>query len=224
MMSANFLDKNNDNYDFGKRQKNRQTVIIVLSILGIAIIFFGVWQIRNRIVSPFILDEVLIAKKNSSEAALSDYIDSINIDTDGDGLSDYDEQYLYGTSPYLEDTDSDGISDKVEIERGTDPKCPEGQNCLSGNYFAEQSVNSDLSANSSNNLVLTNLNNSEEFTDEELRAMLAGQMDAKVLRAFLLENGVEQTVLDNISDEELLSRFNEELSSSYQEVLNKQNE
>ena len=101
MMSANFLDKNNDNYDFGKRQKNRQTVIIVLSILSTVIIFFGVWQIRNRIVSPFILDEVLIAKKNSSEAALSDYIDSINIDTDGDGLSDYDEQYIYGTSPFL---------------------------------------------------------------------------------------------------------------------------
>ena len=223
MMSANFLDKNNDNYDFGKRQKNRQTVIIVLSILGIAIIFFGVWQIRNRIVSPFVLDQTLVAEK-TSEKVLGEYIDLVNIDTDGDSLSDYDEQYLYGTSPYLEDTDSDGISDKVEIERGTDPKCPEGQNCLSGNYFAEQSVNSDLSANSSNNLVLTNLNNSEEFTDEELRAMLAGQMDAKVLRAFLLENGVEQTVLDNISDEELLSRFNEELSSSYQEVLNKQNE
>ena len=213
MMSANFLDKNNDNYDFGKRQKNRQTVIIVLSILSTVIIFFGVWQIRNRIVSPFILDEVLIAKKNSSEAALSDYIDSINIDTDGDGLSDYDEQYIYGTSPFLEDTDSDGIPDKVEIERGTDPNCPEGQNC-SGSYFAEQ--NADVETTSNNDLDLTNLNGDKELTEEELRAALAGQVDAAVLRTFLLEGGVDQEVLAGISDEELLA--------SYQEVLNKQNE
>lgn len=36
-------------------------------------------------------------------------------DTDGDGLSDRDELYLYGTSPLLADTDGDGWSDYAEV-------------------------------------------------------------------------------------------------------------
>jgi hypothetical protein len=50
-------------------------------------------------------------------------------DTDGDGLSDYDEIYVYHTSPYLKDTDSDGIDDKTEVTNGTDPNCPAGKQC-----------------------------------------------------------------------------------------------
>jgi hypothetical protein len=42
-------------------------------------------------------------------------------DTDTDGLSDYDELYVHGTSPYLRDTDGDGFFDLSEIESGNDP-------------------------------------------------------------------------------------------------------
>ncbi|HMO99730.1 MAG TPA: hypothetical protein PKE26_11520 [Kiritimatiellia bacterium] len=43
-------------------------------------------------------------------------------DTDGDGLTDYDEVHLYGTDPTNPDTDSDGLSDGEEINlHGTDP-------------------------------------------------------------------------------------------------------
>lgn len=50
-------------------------------------------------------------------------------DSDLDGLSDYSEIYLYKTSAYLEDTDGDGLLDKQEVIGGTDPICPEGQEC-----------------------------------------------------------------------------------------------
>ncbi len=43
------------------------------------------------------------------------------VDTDGDGLTDADEQSVYGTNPLLADTDGDGISDGVEVASGTDP-------------------------------------------------------------------------------------------------------
>ena len=39
-------------------------------------------------------------------------------DSDGDGLSDYDEQQVYKTSAFLKDTDSDGIDDATEIFSG----------------------------------------------------------------------------------------------------------
>jgi hypothetical protein len=42
------------------------------------------------------------------------------LDTDGDGISDLDEERL-GTDPLHADSDSDGIPDKAELEAGLDP-------------------------------------------------------------------------------------------------------
>jgi hypothetical protein len=48
------------------------------------------------------------------------------IDSDGDGLSDEDELYVYGTDPVAFDTDEDGASDGDEINvLGTDPLSPD---------------------------------------------------------------------------------------------------
>ena len=43
------------------------------------------------------------------------------VDTDGDGISDYDETNLYGTNPEAADSDNDGVTDGIEIMRGYDP-------------------------------------------------------------------------------------------------------
>jgi hypothetical protein len=53
---------------------------------------------------------------NWAETALRDLGD-----TDGDGLSDWDEVMVYHSNPFNKDTDGDGLSDKDEIARGTDP-------------------------------------------------------------------------------------------------------
>jgi hypothetical protein len=45
-------------------------------------------------------------------------------DTDGDGLSDYEEKYLYGTDPKNPDTDGDGMKDGDEVKRGRNPLGP----------------------------------------------------------------------------------------------------
>jgi len=43
-------------------------------------------------------------------------------DSDGDGLSDYDEIYVHGTDPLEPDTDDDGLTDDEEVNTyGTDP-------------------------------------------------------------------------------------------------------
>lgn len=44
-----------------------------------------------------------------------------SFDSDGDGISDYNEIYVYGTSHILDDTDGDGIDDRLEINLGSDP-------------------------------------------------------------------------------------------------------
>lgn len=56
-------------------------------------------------------------------------------DSDDDGLSDYDEMYVYDTNPLDPDTDGDGLTDYEEIEEyGTDPLEPDtdGDNLTDG--------------------------------------------------------------------------------------------
>ena len=55
-------------------------------------------------------------------------------DTDGDGLPDHLETFVYGTSPHCADTDGDGLSDGLELAWGSDPLTPGGG---SGWRFAE---------------------------------------------------------------------------------------
>jgi len=47
------------------------------------------------------------------------------IDTDGDGLTDYEEIFIYGTDPLNPDTDGDGLPDGLEIFYGMDPNKPD---------------------------------------------------------------------------------------------------
>ncbi|MCD4693883.1 thrombospondin type 3 repeat-containing protein [bacterium] len=47
--------------------------------------------------------------------------DENNKDTDNDGLNDYEEIFEYKTNPKLPDTDEDGYSDGVEVKSGYDP-------------------------------------------------------------------------------------------------------
>ena len=46
---------------------------------------------------------------------------SASADSDGDGLSDYEEIFTYDTDPWLADSDGDGVSDGDETAEGTDP-------------------------------------------------------------------------------------------------------
>jgi hypothetical protein len=48
----------------------------------------------------------------------------INTDSDNDGISDYDETYIFNTDPNNESTTGGGLSDAEKIEQGIDPTSP----------------------------------------------------------------------------------------------------
>lgn len=53
------------------------------------------------------------------------YACKMDVDSDGDGLSDYDEVEQHKTDPYDADTDDDGLLDGAEVNLGTDPFNPD---------------------------------------------------------------------------------------------------
>ena len=207
--------------------RNQKIAVAVLAVF--AVLVFGMWmtQFKKSISEPFVY------KGDQKEAELpigssaSDSEESLrNKDTDGDGLSDWDELYFYKTSPYLEDSDSDGFNDKEEIENDKDPNCPAGRDCYSaGIVEGDEGVVSDKSDsqdNSSLNSLLDQFGVSDKSGTIEsapqfdsnisasgLESLLGGQMDAATLRQLLLEYGMAKDILDKISDEELMESFRE---------------
>jgi len=209
MKPDNNFQSYSQNGDFKNSSKSRKMTIFSLIFLMIVVLVLGIWQLRERVFNPF-----KAPKDDSYQLAKSDQLNQ-NIDTDGDGLTDYDETFLYGTSPYVEDTDSDGFSDLQEINSGKDPKCAEGGNCfLQDEFYAEpQTAIDDSLGNLEAGLGEISL---PENMDANLQQALAGEINVDDLRALLIESGADAEVLSQISDDELIA--------SYQEVLNNQNE
>jgi hypothetical protein len=104
----------------------------VLGICGILTLVLSVWYVQANITAPFRVATASLVTTRTAFQSTSDarQIEALKQkDTDHDGLSDYAEIYIYHTSPYLADSDSDGIPDAIEIAQGTDPNCPQGQVC-----------------------------------------------------------------------------------------------
>lgn len=53
-------------------------------------------------------------------------------DSDGDGLTDYEEVFTYGTNPYLKDTDGDGMPDGWEVKHKLNPRLKDGDGDADG--------------------------------------------------------------------------------------------
>ncbi|OGL73531.1 hypothetical protein A3F28_02275 [Candidatus Uhrbacteria bacterium RIFCSPHIGHO2_12_FULL_57_11] len=106
---------------------DHRLALAALSVLILAILSLSFLQFQKSVRAPF---ERSGPRYKSLAERESEAVEAQRkTDTDSDGLSDYDELYLYRTSPYLEDTDSDGINDGAEANSGEDPNCPRDQNC-----------------------------------------------------------------------------------------------
>jgi hypothetical protein len=127
-------------------------------------------------------------------------------DTDKDGISDWEEINIYGTSAYLADTDSDGISDYDEIQAGADPNCAEGSSCDAN----QVSPSIDIDIEEELNRLSENISVPEE-DEARLEEALSGNMDAESLRTLMLESGVEKDLVDSFSNEELMALYQQTL-------------
>ncbi len=116
----------------------------LLTFLGLGGVFFGFQSFGANLARP--IHQQLVRDASGPSLRNQDADEQANIaalkikDTDGDTLTDYDELYVYKTSAYLTDSDSDGFGDKEEVMSGNDPNCPKGKVCGVGDVATEDST------------------------------------------------------------------------------------
>jgi len=166
--------------------KTNKCLIVFLIIIGILAIFLGYIQIKGAIYAPF--KQVIVEEPElPSEAEIFSFLSAQ--DTDKDGLSDFDERFVYQTSVYIFDSDGDSFSDKEEVEAQSDPLNPE-----SNPYRID--VPEKPSPEQTFSLSKYDILN-ETISIEEIRNLLIN------------EAGLSQEIVDKLDDKTLENLYNE---------------
>ncbi len=188
--SVFFVNKSNSSAENPPRHRNEKIIISVLIVVGILAIFFGAKSFSDNIFYPTWLRMDNASVSDSQDLAEVQALK--NKDTDGDGLSDYDETYVYRSSPYLADSNSNGINDKQEVLAGKDPSCI-GDNCgLLPVDVSSTSINSvpKLGQDDSQNI---------SFTPAQLREML-------------ISSGIAKEEVDMLNDQQIIVLYQKAVS------------
>jgi len=206
--------------------KGQKIAAIFLGFFAIFVLVFWGIQFKKGITDP------LAYKGDNTEGNSSSYQEDTeeswkNKDTDKDGLSDWEELNIYLTSPYLDDSDSDGYKDKEEIDNGNDPICPVGRDCYGPTVsdLEKDSVPEEENSEEISQELLDFINsytNDTKFDSEslnqtgtkELEDLLSGNSSIDDVRKILLEYGIDQDTLNQISDEDLMNQYKRILEES----------
>lgn len=202
----------------------------ILGFCGFIALGLSFQRVVSRIRDPFTVSRKafeaskIAVDKLAPEKRLE--AESKRRDTDGDGISDYDEEKLLSTSPYLRDSDGDGVQDNVELANGQNPNCADGTAC-SGAMI-------DLKKLAEAGSPIDSLVKQNQLDSNELFATLQkGASDAKVklaqatgststllepdlirdpdvIRKVLAEGGeIDAEMLAKLTDEQLLQAYDE---------------
>lgn len=160
-------------------------VISLLMVVFVANYWYS--NIKKSVIYdlPDFLKEQLTNNQNNEEQTIAELK---NKDTDQDGLTDFAELYQYSTSMFLDDSDSDGVKDGDEVIKGEDPLCPFGQEC---NLLKLITPDTKLVS------ILKDISVNKDLTLE--------QATANEFRKFLLANGMVESELAELTDEDLLN-------------------
>ena len=181
-----------------KEQKIGFFLLLIFAIFSIGL---GILQIRNTMYAPFALNNKVLP-------AITDQVNSVDAlrfrDTDHDGLNDFDELYVYGTSPYLYDTFSYGLSDKEVVAKGL-PLCPNGRDCGTIATAGEVVVGDSASST---------LVNQQAAIGPPPPDLIQSLNNPARVRQMLLDNGVDKKFLEKVSDKDLMLLVSQLLTNS----------
>jgi hypothetical protein len=178
-----------------KGQRFGVGLLLCISVLLVAVSIFqfksNIFSYGNRIKTDPLANLSSAERDDAEMAALK------KADTDGDGLSDYNELYVYHSSPYMRDTDSDGIPDGEEVRKGTSPTCQEGKDCLFNPIAAV------ANASSTEAQAAPSADQTGGVVAPDQKVDLSA-LTPQELRDALVESGVPAAQLAGVSDEDLM--------------------
>jgi len=207
-------------------------------VIGLATFALGAMRLSNTIFEP------LSRRGGTGEFKTAEQVerernDALRLqDTDKDGLNDYDELYVFRTSPFLEDTDSDGDFDGKEVAAEADPNCPKGRTCraarpvaantdvsavlpgtvapgTSGSVAASGTAPQTANAEQIAQAIAETFGDPTTMTPEELASGIAA-LSSTELRAFLLKLGIPKEALDKTDDVTLRKLLGDSLQQMVQ--------
>tara|TARA_B100000900_G_scaffold412360_1_gene433973 strand:+ start:3117 stop:6935 length:3819 start_codon:yes stop_codon:yes gene_type:complete len=150
--------------------------------------------------------------------------DFIDLDTDSDGLFDYDEYYFTGTNPNDGDTDDDGLPDGIEVntyaELGADPLVFDEDNDGDGWYWFQDCADDDNEISPSLNELLDKKDNDcDGEVDEDFYTIDSdndGLSDYEEYHNITSDHNDEDTDGDGINDGvEVLTKMSSPLIFNY---------
>ena len=213
-MVASHQPSNAPRHAFSKEEK---AALVLLIVCGMGGLFFGFRYLGKNLQSPFSFEYNGPQYLTASEQETAKIDAYKSRDTDADGLNDYDELYIYKTSAYLADSDSDGTNDATEVASGGDPNCPVGKTCAASTTVdvvtdpseailqsVPEPVAPDLSA------AQEQLNAAENGTVDQEE--IINNMTPDQLRELLISNGANETQVKNLTDDQLMQLYQEVLA------------
>ncbi len=186
-----------------REQKAGFSFVILCGMLALV---FGGQYLWTHMAEPFAINyEGPKLRLQSEEQARATEAQK-TLDTDLDSISDYDELYIYKSSPYLVDSDSDGLTDDSEINGGQDPNCALNAPCAAANNedIVLSSGSADLEAQAQ---VLAAQQQALEAALSELHSL--GPAD---VRQLLLESGANKSEVEVMTDEQVMLLYQEILT------------
>lgn len=138
------------------------------------------------------------------------HTDALKADTDDDGLNDYQEVHTYKTNPTSPDTDSDGLRDGAEIARNTDPRKSDtdGDGLTDGDEVNQ--YNTDPTKFDTDGDKLSDKDEVRQYNTNVLSADTDGDGldDGLEINQYKTDPLVADTDLDGLSDGNEVKRYN----------------
>lgn len=199
--------------------REEKVIFMLLAVIGTFGVVFGLKSLPASLSRPF---EIQLSEYKDtnfltlSEQEAAETERQKTTDSDQDGLMDYDELYVYKTSPYLADSDSDGFDDNMEIFSNHNPNCPEGKNCNESSLMV-----TDQTTDSQNTDLLSQLLGMEGNMAADLNFESVGeitdyflQMNSEQIRSVLISQGVPKDVVDKMSDQQIMDLLQASLAEA----------
>lgn len=184
---------------------------------GALALVFGVFYLWKHVASPFVISYTGPKFLTGDDRRQQEMEMLQKEDTDGDGLNDYDELYVFRTSPYIVDSDSDGANDKQEITNGDDPNCAPSMPCSAVqdrvNATTVKGTFVEAAADSVGASVAAGAPASVTPTAQDIGALLA-QMTGDELRKLLIDSGGDADAVNALTDEDLRAALSQALRSA----------